>query len=155
MMMGGSPSSALTPPTAGFVTRGATTLSLDQDQTDKLTALLTKSDTDLAPLRTKLADASNALRTAVTGATYDAVKVKAAQDAAQAAETALINAELKTWVDVRGLLKPDQISKLQSAFGQRGMGGGGNRGGRNNGGGGGNNPPPGGPPPGPAPAPAT
>lgn len=157
-MMGGSPASAITPPSAQFVTRGATALSLDQKQTEDLTALLTKSDADLAALRQKVADTSIALRTAILGAEYDAAKVDLALKAAKAAEDALIKAELKTWVDVRALLKPDQISKLQSTMGQRGgMGGGGNRSGRtrgNNGGGGGNNPPPGGPPPGPAPAPA-
>ena len=154
MMMGNpSPASAITPPTVGFVTRGATMLSLDQDQTTKLTALLTKSDADLAPLRMKLGDTCAALRAAVLGATYDEAKIKLALDAAQAAETALVNAELKTWVDLRAILTADQITKLQSSMGQR-------AGGNNRGGGGrnnnnrGNNPPPGGPPPGPAPAPA-
>ncbi len=155
-MMGGSPSAALNPPSAQFVNRGATSLSLTQEQTEKLTAILTKSDTNLAALRQKVQTASQALRTAVLAPTYDAAKVKQLLADAQAADTALINAELQTWLDLRAVLTADQLGKLQTVMQRPGFGGfgGGTRGTRGNRPGGGNNPPPAGTPPPPAPAPA-
>lgn len=151
MMFSSSPSAALNPPSVQFVTRGATALSLTQEQTTKLTDILTKSDATLAPLRKKLTDTSTALRNAVIATTYDAAKVKQLMADAQAAETALLNAELQTWLDVRAVLTADQLGKLQSTLGQRGSIGMGNTRIRNRPGG--SNPPPAGPPPAPAPAP--
>ena len=160
MMLGSSPSTALNPPGTQFVSRAAITLSLTQEQTEKLTAILTKSESTLTPLRQKLANASTAVRNAVVAATYDAENVKKLLADAMAAETTLVNAQLQTWVELRAVLSADQLARLQAAIGQRpGPGGFGDRTNRGTRGTrtdrpGGGNPPPAGPPPAPAPAPA-
>ena len=153
-LMSSSPSTALNPPSVQFVTRGATALALTQEQTDKLTALLTKSNQELTALRQKLQTASQALRNAVVAPTYDAAKVKQLLAEAQAADTAVINAELQTWSDFRAVLTADHLGKLASILGQRpSFGGfGGTRSNPGNRPGGGNTPPPAGPPPAPVPA---
>jgi len=115
---------AITPPSASMIDR-ATSLELTDDQKTKLTTVLTKADTTLAPLRQKATEATTALRTAVYGATYDAAKAQALLAAAQKADADVSNAELAVWTEIRAILTADQVSKLQSQR-RGGFSGGGN-----------------------------
>jgi len=146
-MRGGTcPAMAIAPPPAAFVDR-ADALQLSDEQKGKLKAVLTKSEEDLKALRPKAAEATRALREALFAAASDQQKLtQLATDAAKADATVL-NAEVQTWVQIRGILTADQLAQLQKMLNVRPAGGFGGR--RTTGGPGGGNPPP----PGPAPEP--
>jgi len=150
--MGGSmmssPLMAVAPPRAVMFERMATTLQLTTDQSAKLKDVTTKCDAAMLPLTTKLMDATRALRTAVTGTTYDVKTVKSLAAAAEKAEADCIAACIDEWTQIRSILTSDQAAQLQGMTMRPGPGGPGGRGGMAPGGMG-----PGGPPPAGAPAP--
>gem|GEM_PF-2908975 len=133
-------SMAVAPPPAAMIDSIADNLQLTSDQKTKLSAILTKADETLRPLRQKSGQTAIALRDAVLDSNYDAQKVAQLLADAQKADAAVITAEMQTWDQIRPVLSADQLNKLKAANGRR-MGG--NRGQRG--------PAPGAPP---APAPA-
>lgn len=123
-MMMTSPVSATMPPAAQTIERQAEVLKLTPDQKASLIALLTKSQENARPLQQKLGQVCGDLRQALTAPQYDAAKVKQLQGQAQAAENAIVDANVATWVQLRGILTADQIARLaRPALGNRRPGG--------------------------------
>ncbi len=137
---GSCPVMGIAPPPAAIVDR-AEALQLTDDQKTKLRHALANGEQTLTPLRQKAAEASRALRQAIFAAEFDAQSVQQLATDAMKAETAVLNAEIAVWTQIRGILTSEQVAKLQDLVG-RGMApgmGGGRRGGPGS--------PPGGPPP--------
>ena len=114
---------ALSPPPAMLIDR-VDTLQLLEEKKANLKATLTTIDDGLRLLRQKAMESSRALREAVMASTYDAEKVKLLVTDAQNADTAILTAELKAWVEIRAAITPDQFSKLQEFMTSRRMGAG-------------------------------
>jgi Spy/CpxP family protein refolding chaperone len=108
------PAQAMMPPFA--VEQLTDILSLTDDQAAKLKDVLTKCQDNLKPLRKKSADATKALRDALLASNFDAAKVKKLAITAEQAETAIIDAEIDEWVQIRAILTADQVKELQNAM---------------------------------------
>lgn len=106
------PANALTIMPSSAVETSAERLGLTSDQVTSLKNALAKSEEALRPLLQKSADATKALRAALTAPEYDAANVAKLAQNAITAETAIINARINTWTQVRGILTADQVAKL-------------------------------------------
>jgi|LSQX01.3.fsa_nt_gb Spy/CpxP family protein refolding chaperone len=118
-MMGMCPAMAVAPPSSMMIERSADTLGLSADQKTKLAALLTKNEATVAKLRESAQAASKALRDAVMAPTFDSAKASSLLVAAQKADAAVSDANLQTWVQVRSILTPAQVTKLSEATTRR------------------------------------
>lgn len=118
-MMGMCPAMAVAPPSSMMIERSADTLGLSADQKTKLSALLTKNEATVAKLRESAQAASRALRDAVMAPTFDSAKASSLLVAAQKADAAVSDANLQTWVQVRTILTPAQVTKLSEATTRR------------------------------------
>lgn len=118
------PAMAIAPPSAAMVDRLAENLSLTEDQTTKLKAVMTKSENTITPLSKKLTEATKALRSALTASTFDADNVKVLAAAAEKAEAAVVSARIDEWIQMRSILTAEQVTKLQATANKRpsGMG---------------------------------
>lgn len=111
--MGMCAAMAIAPPGAALMDRLTTELELTDDQSVRLKAVLEDSDKKLATLREKAADANRALRQAVFAERFDSAKIQSLAAEAQKAEAAILNAEIQTWIQIRGILNSKQVSMLQ------------------------------------------
>ncbi len=121
-MMGMCPAMASAPPSLMMIDRNAETLALTADQKSKLTAVLTKHETNIASLRTAAQQASKALHDAIYAPTFDSAKVASLLAAAQKADAALSTANVQGWGEIRTILTPAQVAALSEATSRR-MGG--------------------------------
>jgi Spy/CpxP family protein refolding chaperone len=121
-MMGMCPAMASAPPSLMMIDRNAETLGLTADQKTKLTAALTKHDTNLGKLRTAAQQASKALHDAIYAPTFDSAKVNTLLAAAQKADAAISTANVQSWTEIRSILTPAQVAALSEATTRR-MGG--------------------------------
>lgn len=122
------PAMALAPPQAVMLERLTATLELTDEQVEELGDVLTKGDAAAKPLQQKAAKATLALRTALAAAEFDAAKVKELAIAAQKTETALIEASIDEWIQIRAIISSTQVTTLQKSMtpptrGLRGQGG--------------------------------
>ncbi|MGQ9454850.1 MAG: periplasmic heavy metal sensor [Armatimonadota bacterium] len=109
--MGMCAAMAIAPPSAAMMDRFAGLL--EDDQPARLKAVLEDSDKKLATLREKAADASRALRQAVFAEGFNLAEVQSLAAEAQKAEAAILNAEIQTWAQIRGILNSKQVGMLQ------------------------------------------
>ncbi len=121
-MMGMCPAMASAPPSLMMIDRNAETLGLTADQKTKLTAALTRHDTNLGNLRTAAQQASKALHDAIYAPTFDSAKVNTLLAAAQKADAAISTANVQSWTEIRSILTPAQVAALSEATTRR-MGG--------------------------------
>ena len=112
------PAMALMPPQSMVIDR-AEALQLSEEQKEKLKTILTRSEDILRPLRQKAAESSRVLREAVLAPNYDERRVAQLASDAQKAEAAIVTAEIQTWTQIRAVLTPDQVSRLQEPMGRR------------------------------------
>lgn len=121
------------PPPAAACDQISKVLSLTTDQTTALKTVMTAYDATLPALLKAAADASKALRDSVSATEYNAETVKGLADKAQAAETAVIDASIAAWGQIRTVLTADQVATLMAPPPPP-PGGGGHGGGRPGGG---------------------
>lgn len=114
--MGMCAAMTVAPPTVAMLER-ATDLQISDEQAARLKGVLSESEKQLTSLRQKAADACRALREAILADQYDAAEVQRLASEAQKAESAVLNAALQTWTQIRSILTADQVRKLQSAVG--------------------------------------
>ena len=144
------PAMAIGLPAPAMIGRMIEQLGLTEDKIAKLKEIGTKSETTMPALIKASADATKALRTAITAAIYDEKKVTELAITAEKAEAALITARIEDWTKIRAIVTAEQAQKLlerpmmmRNSGGPGGQGGAGRQGGQGQGGGYG--PPPGGP----------
>lgn len=113
------PAMATMPPRVATLDAITQPLKLSKTQVAKLKAIATKDEKNHRTLTQRSADASKSLRSAVLTSKYDAKKVKDLAVRAGYAESALVNANIAEWVQIRAILKADQIAKLQTAMSPR------------------------------------
>jgi len=97
----------------------ASELQLTRDQVTKLKSSLTKYEKTLEPLQARAAQASQALRSALFAANYNAANVKTLAAKAEKAEAGVISASIDAWTQVRSVLRADQAGKLQGLMTRR------------------------------------
>ena len=102
-------------------------LRMSREQINKLQMVLATNEQTLAPLREKAGKAMDELRNAMLADDYDAKKVQELAAASEKAATALDNAELDQWKQIRAILTIEQVKYLRESgnrmpmFGMPGM----------------------------------
>jgi Spy/CpxP family protein refolding chaperone len=124
-MMMSCPAMADMPPPPGMFDRMAGTLQLTHDQLAKLKKACAKSDQRMKPLRKPSADATKALRTALTASDFSAKRVKDLAAKAERSEANIVAASIDNWTQIRSILSKSQAAKLQKAMSMHGPGPGG------------------------------
>ena len=110
------PAMAVRPPSAFMVDRLAATLGLTKDQTAQLKKITADNDKKISALQQTAAKATQALRAAVLATKYDAKNVKALALKADKAESAVINASIDAWTQIRAILTAKQSAGLEKAM---------------------------------------
>lgn len=123
MRMGGTcPAMALNLPPAMMIDRAGEMLQLTDEQKTNLKSALDKGEQTLRPLRDKSNAATGALRDGALSATCDATKLKSLASDAEKAESAVLNAELDAWTQLKGILTAEQLGKMRDMMSRRGPG---------------------------------
>jgi hypothetical protein len=102
---------------------------MTQEQVDKLTPIIGKTEDTIRRLHDKAAGPTRGLREAVMGKT-DSQQVQKLLATVQSIETEIANTEIEAWSDIKTILTADQMRKLMDfmqrvpMMGSRGMPGG-------------------------------
>lgn len=110
------PAMAVMPPQSAMIDRLSQSLSLTDEQVQSLKNVTAESEKTTKTLQQKAATASQALKAALLSSEYDEDNVKKLLTQAQTAETAIINASIEEWKQIRAILTSDQLAALQKAM---------------------------------------